>query len=149
MIITPPPLLVLSGESLFSNLTPTLSSMEQSSTPPPQVPAGEDKTVALVAYITLIGFIIAIILHGQKKTALGAFHLRQMLGIILTGVALWILTVLLAIVTLGFGLLLYPVTGILLLIMWIMGLIAAANGEMKPTILFGKQYQEWFKNMFN
>lgn len=123
--------------------------MEQSSTPPTQVPSSEDKTVALVAYITLIGFIIAIILHGQKKTALGAFHLRQMLGIILTGVALWIITVLLAIVTLGFGLLLYPVTGILLLIMWIMGLIAAANGEMKPTIIFGKQYQEWFKNMFN
>ncbi len=41
---------------------------------------GEDKTVAIVAYLTLIGFIIAIILNGQKKTALGAFHLRQMLG---------------------------------------------------------------------
>ncbi len=118
--------------------------MEQSSTPPPQVTSGEDKTVALLAYITLIGFIIAIILHGQKKTALGAFHLRQMLGIVLTGVASYIL---IFIPILGW--IAFPIVGILVFIMWIMGLIAAVNGEMKPTILLGKQYQEWFKNAFN
>ena len=117
------------------------------STPPPAAPAGEDKTVAIVAYLTLIGFIIAIILHGQKKSALGAFHLRQMLGIIVTGfvgaIVAW-LTVFIFI-----GIVLVPVFYILMFIMWIMGLIAAANGEQKPTLLLGKQYQEWFKNAFN
>ncbi len=118
----------------------------QSSTPP-IAPPGEDKTVAIVAYLTLIGFIIAIILNGQKKTALGAFHLRQMLGIIITGfvgaIAAW-LTVFIFI-----GIVLVPVFYIFMFIMWIMGLIAAANGEQKPTLLLGKQYQEWFKNAFN
>ena len=125
--------------------------MDQTSTPSPvpQPAPGEDKTTAIVAYITVIGFIIAIILHGQRKTALGAYHLRQMLGIVLTGAALWIATVLLAIMTLGLGMLLYPLIGILLLVMWVMGLVAAANGEMKPTILLGKQYQEWLKGIFN
>lgn len=114
---------------------------------PAAQPTGEDKTVAIVAYLTLIGFIVAIILHGQKKTALGSFHLRQMLGIILTGfvgaIVAW-LTVFILI-----GIVLVPAFYILMLVMWIMGLIAAANGEMKPTILLGKQYQEWFKNAFN
>jgi len=118
----------------------------QSSTPP-IAPPGEDKTVAIVAYLTLIGFIIAIILNGQKKTALGAFHLRQMLKIIITGfvgaIAAW-LTVFIFI-----GIVLVPVFYIFMFIMWIMGLIAAANGEQKPTLLLGKQYQEWFKNAFN
>ncbi|MEO8590676.1 MAG: hypothetical protein ABI432_14975 [Flavobacteriales bacterium] len=121
--------------------------MEQPSIPPPQT--GEDKTVAIVAYITLIGFIIAIILHGQKKTALGAYHLRQALGLICAWFALWICTMILAVVTFGIGVILMPLMGILFLIAIIMGVVAAANGEMKPSFLFGKQYENWFKNMFN
>ena len=49
--------------------------------------ATEDKTVAIISYITIIGFIAAIFLHQNNKTQLGAFHLRQVLGIVLTGVA--------------------------------------------------------------
>lgn len=116
--------------------------MEQNT--PPSAPTGEDKTVAIVAYITLIGFIIALIMHGSKKTQLGSFHLRQMLGIVLTGIASYIL---IFIPILGWIAL--PIVGILNLIMWIMGLIAAANGEMKPAPILGAKYQEWFKNTFN
>ena len=122
--------------------------MEQG-TPITPTPAGaaEDKTVAILAYITLIGFIIAIVLHGQKKTALGAFHLRQMLGIFLTGVAAWIAVMMLMFVVIG--VFLAPVVWIMIFVLWIMGLIAAINGEQKPTLLLGKQYQEWFKGVFN
>ena len=31
-------------------------------------PVQEDKTVAIIAYITLIGFIVAIVMHGSNKT---------------------------------------------------------------------------------
>ena len=72
-------------------------------TPQPTAPVGEDKTVAILAYITLVGFIIAIVLHGQKKTALGTYHLRQALGLILAVVGLWICGMLLGDVTLGHG----------------------------------------------
>ena len=28
--------------------------------------------------------------------------------------------------------------------MWVMGLIAAINGQMKPMPIMGKKYEEWF-----
>jgi len=115
--------------------------------PQPVVTSGEDKTVAILAYLTLIGFIVAIVMHGQKKTALGTFHLRQMLGIILTGfiggICVW-LTIFILI-----GIVLTPLFYIMMLVIWIMGLIAAVNGELKPAPILGKKYQEWFKNAFN
>ncbi len=119
----------------------------QSNPQPPVAPPGEDKTVAIVAYLTLIGFIVAIVLHGQKKTALGAFHLRQMLGIVLTGFVGGIAVYLTVFILIG--ILLVPLFYIMMFIIWIMGIIAAANGEMKPAPIFGKMYQEWFKNSFN
>jgi uncharacterized membrane protein len=122
--------------------------MEQTSPPNPTVqPIAEDKTVAIVAYLSIIGFIIALILHGQKKTALGAFHLRQMLGIIITGFCGGIIAWLSIFVLIGFVLL--PAFYIFMFVMWLMGIIAAANGEMKPAPLLGKNFQEWFKNTFS
>lgn len=57
--------------------------------------SGEDKTVAIVAYLSLIGFIVALILHNQpgKKTVLGSFHLRQGLGIMLCSVCMSIIMI--------------------------------------------------------
>ena len=56
------------------------------STTPETPPAvAEDRTVAILSYITIIGFIIAIVMHSSKKTAIGAYHLRQCLGLLLTG----------------------------------------------------------------
>lgn len=126
--------------------------MEQqplSNTPPPAAAVGEDKTTAILAYITLIGFIVAIILNGQKKTALGAYHLRQALGLFIVGTAIWIVGMILAVVTFGFGVVLMPLIGILVLVALIMGIVAAANGEMKPNFLFGKMYEKWFASAFN
>ena len=48
--------------------------------------ATEDKTVAILCYVTILGFIAAIFMQQSHKTQLGAFHLRQMLGMVLTGV---------------------------------------------------------------
>ncbi|MBK9176699.1 MAG: hypothetical protein IPM46_10280 [Flavobacteriales bacterium] len=117
--------------------------MEQQSPASQPVPAGDDKTVAILAYITLLGFIIAIVMHSSKKTALGAFHLRQMLGIVVLGLASYIL---IFIPILGW--IAIVVLGICNLIMWIMGLIAAASGEMKPAPIFGAKFQQWFAGAF-
>jgi len=103
---------------------------------PPSASANEDKTVAILSYITLIGFIAAIIMHGSKKTQLGAFHLRQTLGLFLTGLLMIIP-------------LLNILIGICLFILWVMGLITAIKGEMKPIPLLGPLYQKWFGTAFN
>lgn len=108
-----------------------------------QASSSEDKTVAIVAYITLIGFIVALIIHSSKKTQLGSFHLRQMLGLV---IANFVAGAVMIIPVLGW------IAGFALFvcnfIMWVMGLIAAANGEMKPAPILGAKFQEWFKNAF-
>jgi len=41
------------------------------------------KTVAIIAHITFIGWIIAIIMNSNNKTEIGSFYVRQMLGVFL------------------------------------------------------------------
>jgi uncharacterized membrane protein len=94
------------------------------------------KTIAIVSYITLIGFIAAVIMHSSNKTSLGAFHLRQMLLLILFGFLAWIPFL---------GL----VVALALLVFWVLGLISAINGEEKPLPLIGELAQKWFANAFN
>lgn len=110
----------------------------------------EDRTVAILTYITIIGFIIAIVMHNGKKTALGAFHLRQGLGFFLTGLVIWIPCVIISVIPFVnlLMLLVWPLVGISLLVLWIMGLIAAVNGQQKPMPVVGEHYQKWFANAF-
>jgi uncharacterized membrane protein len=119
--------------------------------PPPAAPAvpasGEDKTVAIVAYLSLLGFIIAIIMHGSKKTQLGTFHLRQALGLMITGFVLCFPLVIPLLNLLW--LFLMPFIGLGLFVLVIMGIIAAVNGQMKPLPLVGPLYAKWFGTAFS
>jgi uncharacterized membrane protein len=124
-----------------------------SSTPESPAPAPatkEDTTVALLAYITIIGFIIAIVLHSSKKTVLGAFHLRQVLGLIITGLVAWVPCMILSVIPVVniVMLLVWPLLGITLFVFWVMGLIAAINGQQKPLPVVGEHYQKWFAGAF-
>lgn len=110
----------------------------------------EDNTVAIVSYISLLGWIIAIVLHNNKKTKLGAYHLRQTLGIFVIGIGIAIAnTILMFIPYLGilFGIV-FAVAGIGLLILWILGLISAVNGEQKPLPIIGEPIQNILKEAF-
>ncbi len=76
------------------------------------------KTTALVSYIGWIGWLIAL-LAGDKEDQFAKFHLNQNLIIYLIG--------------------LIPVIGsIAALVLWIMGLINAVNGEAKPLPVIGE-----------
>ena len=103
----------------------------------------EDNTVAVVAYITLIGFIIALIMHNNNKTKLGAYHLRDMLGLIIFSVGLWVVSIIPFL-----GTVLYFLGGIGLFVLWLLGLINAINKEMKPLPLIGDLFQKWFATTF-
>jgi uncharacterized membrane protein len=126
------------------------------STPPPVATAvpptasitAEDKTVAILSYLTLLGFIAALIIHSNKKTSLGSFHLRQTLGFFLTVIAFSIGQFVLLIIPI-IGWLALPVIWIALFVLAVMGLVSAIKGEMKPMPLVGPLYQKWFGNTFN
>lgn len=93
------------------------------------------KTVAIVAHLTLIGWIVAIIMNSSNKTEIGSFYVRQVLGIFLV----FLVTSFIPFINiLGwlFG-----------LVLWIMSLIGAINGEQKPVFLLGETFQNWFKGL--
>ena len=116
-------------------------------TPPPVTPVAEDRTVAILSYITIIGFIIAIVMHGSKKTQLGSFHLRQALGLFVTGVGFGLCVIILAFIPI-IGWLAILVGWLSLLALLIMGLIGAASGQQKPVPVMGVHYQKWFAGAF-
>ena len=96
------------------------------------------KSIAIISYLTIIGWVIALIMHNNNKTELGAFHIRQMLGLILLGLALSVLNMLLDIYILGI------IIQLGMIVLWVLGLLSAIQAEKKPIPLIGDKFQEWF-----
>lgn len=106
-----------------------------------------DKTVGILAYVTLIGFIIALVLNQNKEgeeKRFGAFHLRQALGLIIFAIGIFIgFTILTTIVAMiSFSLLaLFSLLSTLIwlgfLALLILGIVNAANGQFKEIPLIG------------
>jgi uncharacterized membrane protein len=82
----------------------------------------DTKTTSIVAYITLIGLIIALC-AGDKEGA--KFHINQALVIFL-------FSLLSVVPCVGW------IWGIFMIVCWVMGLIAAINQEEKEVPLIGK-----------
>jgi len=109
--------------------------------------APEDRTVAILSYLTIIGFIVALVLHSSKKTSLGAFHLRQTLGLIVSGLVLGVCGMILVIIPF-LGWLAVCAAWLGFFVLWLMGLIAAACGQQKPVPVLGEHFQKWFAGAF-
>ena len=122
------------------------------------ITSDEDKTVAILAYITLIGFIIAIVQHSSNKTKLGAYHLRQAVGFMITGIAMSIILVLIALPMLSmrtsvadYAMFIYLLSFVIwigLLVCLIISIINAASGRLKPAPIFGRLFEKWLVNLF-
>ncbi len=115
----------------------------ETTVPPSAAAVSEDKTVAILSYVTLIGFIAAIIMHQNHKTQLGAFHLRQMLGMAVTATAGAV-----AAVVPILGWIVWILVVIALFFLWIFGLLSAIKGDMRPVPVLGEHYQKWFAGVF-
>lgn len=95
----------------------------------------EGKTKAIVAHLTLIGWIIALVVNNDEKDDLASFYIRQNLGLMLLSLVLAIIPIL------NF------IAWILPLVLWVMSLIGAIQGEKKITPLIGTYFQDWFKSL--
>lgn len=101
-----------------------------------QAPAAKDveegKICAILIYIVpIIGIIWYFVDEKQKNNPFAKYHVKQ-------GLALLIIGMVVSILTCGFG-------GIAHLILAIIGVINAANGEMKELPVIGKFGEQWFK----
>ena len=109
--------------------------------------ADNGKTTAIVSYITIIGWLIAYFaMHQSKKTSLGSYHLRQTLLLFIIAVVYQIVITFITMAVPFLGLIL-SLASLAFLVLWIMGLIAAINGEEKPMPLIGAKAQELFKGI--
>jgi len=100
----------------------------------------DDKTKSIVAHLTLIGWIIALVMNQSDKGPITSFYLRQNLGLMIIAVAGSVL-----------GMLTLPIistiVGVAVLILWILSLLGAISGEQKPTPVLGDMFQSWFKGI--
>ncbi len=102
----------------------------------------QDKTIAIVSYLTVIGLIVAFVLNNEKKDPFASYHIRQSLGLVLTSIALSLINVIPVL-----GWIVSLIGAFVLLYMWIMGLLNAVNGKEKPVPILGEKYLEWLKSI--
>lgn len=107
-----------------------------------QTEQATDNNMAIIAYITIVGLIIAFITNKDKNNAFTSFHIRQSLGLAILGLALAIISLIPFL-----GWLIYIVGMFVLLYLWIMGLMNAINFKQVPVPFLGEKLNDWFKNV--
>lgn len=110
-----------------------------------QQDAEKGKIVGILSYITIIGWVIAIIMHNNDKTRFGAYHLRQGLGLFVLSIAI---TALLmgTMMFMHFGFFwLSSIVRLGILALVIIGIVNAVNLKKQPLPLVG----ELFNNLFS
>ena len=93
-----------------------------------------EKTLGIVAYLTLIGWIIALVLNQNTKSEAVSFHLRQMLLLIILSFVLGIIPFV------------NLIAFLVLFILWIVALVGAIQGRQTNAVpILGPMAQGWFK----
>ncbi|SFR46146.1 hypothetical protein SAMN04490243_1776 [Robiginitalea myxolifaciens] len=98
----------------------------------------EAKTIAIVAYLTMVGALIAMSMNAEPKHDFGRFHTRQAFGLHLG--------------FLGFALFLsvwfneYAWIGLYVayISLWLYGFSGALQGKKREVPLVGAAFQKWF-----
>lgn len=106
----------------------------------------EGKAFAILSYaLSIIGLPFFLIPLIMRNNAFSLYHAKQCLILWLFGIAGGIVSAILAFICIG--VILAVVLGIFLLVLTIVGLVYAAQGEQKPLPLIGKWGEDWFKGI--
>ncbi|WP_179344842.1 hypothetical protein [Winogradskyella ursingii] len=101
----------------------------------------EGKTMALVAYLTLIGTLIAFFMNQDKKNPFTFFHIRQALGLGLLYIAIGYVVSSLdsMMVSMSFW--------IFFSILFLYGIFGAITGKLNKIPILGEFFQKTFKSI--
>lgn len=102
----------------------------------------DPKTIGILAYITPIGWLIAYVLNSSNRSDFASFHIRQMLGLVIMGMALRLIAKLIF-----FGPMVFVVGSVAIFAFWVIGLIGAIQGEERVVPIVGDSFQQWFKTV--
>jgi uncharacterized membrane protein len=111
------------------------------------------KTTGIISYLTIIGWLIAYFgFYQNNKSSLGGYQLRQTLLFYIVYVVLrWGLALILGPIWLATGIFslgyLLDLVNFVFIVLWLIGLIGAINGEKKPIPLLGERAQSLFSNI--
>ena len=105
------------------------------------ITVNEGKPAAIISYLWIIGLVIAFLMNSTKKNTFSSFHIRQASGLIAIHIIIYALERFL-----GIGMLAW-IFDVGLLILWVIALFGAIQGEEKRVPLLGDQFQEWFKGI--
>ena len=100
----------------------------------------DDKTKSIVAHITLIGWLIALVMNQSDKGPNTSFYLRQNIGLFIIAIAGSVLGML-TISIIG------NIISVAILVLWVLSLIGALSGEQKLSPVVGDMFQQWFKGI--
>jgi uncharacterized membrane protein len=87
------------------------------------------KTFSILSYITILGWFAAIVLHGSHKSSFTSFHLRQSLGLIITGALLALIPLI------GW------VLNVVVLLLWLHAVYHVVQGHKVKVPILGDFYQ--------
>lgn len=96
------------------------------------MPSTNAKLIACGSYVTLLGWLIALIVHQTKGGSFSAFHIRQAAGLHLLGMAVVFVPLL--------GWILY----VAVFLMLVVGFFLALTDNRKPLPLVGEPIQAIF-----
>ncbi len=98
----------------------------------------DGKTTAIIAYMTMLGAIIAITMNIEPKHEFARFHTRQAFGLhlVFLGFALFLST--------AFNKYAWYGLYIFYIVLWIYGFVGALNNTKKEVPLLGSYFQKWF-----
>ncbi len=96
------------------------------------------KTTAIIAYMTIVGSLIAISMNAEPKNGFARFHTRQAFGIHLIFHALAIL------VTSAFSKYAWYGIYIFYFVLWIYGFLGCLNNQYRLVPVLGPYFQRWF-----
>lgn len=101
----------------------------------------QGKTAAIIAYLTIIGTIIAYFINNDSKNPFASFHIRQALGIHITFYLLGL------IVSWFDSWLISMPFYIFIVVLWGYGMINAIKGERNEVPILGRHFQTWFSSI--
>jgi uncharacterized membrane protein len=111
--------------------------MPEQQTPPTadQSDVEKNKALAIVGYIFPILFFLPLVMEQSKNSPFAKFHANQQLLLLITAFGVQVIGVLTMIILIG--LVILPIGWTFILVCVIMGVINAANGQMKKLPLIG------------
>jgi len=101
----------------------------------------EGKTLALIAYLTLIGTLIAFFMNQEKRNEFTFFHIRQALGLGLLYIAIGYIVSSLdsMMVSMSFW--------IFFSVLFLYGIFGAITGKLNKIPMLGDFFQKLFKSI--